>query len=278
MPSSLLFAGLVLIWLVVLVPMAARRRAQMPRPSEAALSCRVLDRPRRRNQEVSTVEDTQPGPAPAEREAPDLADPGERRGLSQRRFRPGRGGFDAAAAALAARDRHVFRQRAVLGLAVLALASGLFAWALGLGWAWFFHVGVDLCLVGYLAYLRQQVRIEQSIRARRAARMAGSRRTVADAVADIGDGERADEPERATTERATAESDDAERDAERDDAEQASDDVVSDDERSALPPMPPLPPPRRPVGTVVVELDDEDPTLHELGDTRSRSYRRASGQ
>ena len=53
MPSSLLFAGLVATWLAVLVPMAARRRQPMSRPSDAALSCRVLERPRRRDQEVS---------------------------------------------------------------------------------------------------------------------------------------------------------------------------------------------------------------------------------
>src|SRR3954469_9356586 len=54
-PSSLLFAGLVATWLAVLVPMAARRRQPMTRPSDAALSCRVLERPRRRKQEVSTM-------------------------------------------------------------------------------------------------------------------------------------------------------------------------------------------------------------------------------
>ena len=43
-PSSVVFAALVLAWLVVLVPVVARRRQMVPRPAEADLSARVLPR------------------------------------------------------------------------------------------------------------------------------------------------------------------------------------------------------------------------------------------
>ena len=44
MPSSVVFAALVLAWLVVLVPVVARRRQMVPRLAEADLSARVLRR------------------------------------------------------------------------------------------------------------------------------------------------------------------------------------------------------------------------------------------
>lgn len=47
MPSSLVFAALVVAWLAVLVPLVARRRQTVPRPAEAHLSARVLARPDR---------------------------------------------------------------------------------------------------------------------------------------------------------------------------------------------------------------------------------------
>ncbi|MEJ2871118.1 gephyrin-like molybdotransferase receptor GlpR [Actinomycetospora sp. OC33-EN08] len=47
MPSSLVFAALVVAWLAVLVPVVARRRQMVPRPADADLSARVLTRPER---------------------------------------------------------------------------------------------------------------------------------------------------------------------------------------------------------------------------------------
>ena len=44
MPSSVVFAALVLAWLVVLVPVVARRRQMVPRYADADLSARVLPR------------------------------------------------------------------------------------------------------------------------------------------------------------------------------------------------------------------------------------------
>ncbi|MFR9805525.1 gephyrin-like molybdotransferase receptor GlpR [Pseudonocardia sp. RS010] len=320
MPSSLIFAGLVVMWLLILVPAVARRQQEVVRPSPAALSGRVLARPvRHRSLEVYGMDtdderaggtlatSTEPGPgtrvpaareaAPDERDEPggpeadrddaegradvddldaerdldergvsadeydeddryDVAEPDlarlagdgrdlvgrdlvgrDERDLDERHldeddldgsvvgdpaegdaaagydewdegdrhregggadpggheprpddeaddrrwerppaaFRPGRGGFDPEAAALAARARYAFRQRVVVGLLVLAVVTAGAA-LLVLPALWWVHGLVDLALVGYLVYLRRQVRMEEAIRARRAARMAGTRR------------------------------------------------------------------------------------------------------
>ena len=47
MPSSLIFTGLVVIWLLILVPAVARHQQEVARPSGASLEGRVLARPRR---------------------------------------------------------------------------------------------------------------------------------------------------------------------------------------------------------------------------------------
>jgi hypothetical protein len=53
-PSSLVFAALVVAWLAVLVPVVARRRQMVPRPADADLSARVLARPERPVAAVAT--------------------------------------------------------------------------------------------------------------------------------------------------------------------------------------------------------------------------------
>ncbi|MDT7633688.1 MAG: hypothetical protein QOI50_5618 [Pseudonocardiales bacterium] len=262
------------------------------------------------------------------------------------RYRPGRGGYDAEAAEVAAAARYVFRQRLVLGLALLAVATGLAAGGLALTNGWYVHAAVDLCLLGYLAYLRRQVRLEQSIRARRAARMAGSRYsgTAGSALGSplledpLGDEPEWDEvrPERrrgtdrpsrrgrsrrrptvgeevaaraASRRRGEADAryanvdydsdsdgdSDADYDADADyddaDYDETDYDETADrevagavgqddftDQVPALPRLRPTAPPERPRGTVVLELDDEDPELHELDSQLLRGYRRASGQ
>ncbi|WP_028933867.1 hypothetical protein [Pseudonocardia spinosispora] len=304
MPSSLLFAGLVATWLAVLVPMAARRRQQTPRPSDAALSGRVLQRPRRRNQEV-TMDDAADGrtgpeaPEPSDRHDPpgsrdDAVHPEPDRGerLAKSPYRPGRGGYDPEAAALAAQAKYTFRQRMVLLLVLFAVISALLAATLRMSDAWYLHAAVDLSLIGYLVYLRRQVRMEQAIRERRAARMAGTRRdhtggrprTVADEVAareaaktnPHGD-------ERATEGRPSRDHDngtdtgDGADDAEPEDAGCAE---HTDDEPQtpALPRLTPMRLPQPPPGTVRLELDAEDPELHELAEQAYRGYRRAAGQ
>src|SRR5262249_28482114 len=160
MPSSLVFAALVLAWLVILVPMVARRRREVVRTADSALAARVLHRGGHiRSEEVPMPEPTSDDQTP-------------------RRYRPGRGGFHPEASELAACARYSFRQRVVLGLLLTALVTGLFA-AFALPMLWSVHAFVDLILFGYLAYLRRQVRIEQEIRQRRAIRAARARRALA---------------------------------------------------------------------------------------------------
>ncbi|NMH98477.1 hypothetical protein [Pseudonocardia acidicola] len=192
MPSSLIFAGLVVIWLLILVPAVARRQQEVARLSPAALSGRVLERPiqRRRTQEVGQVEQaedprpvaTQPERAEQTRTAGRTTDARVPADEDERhwerppaRYRPGRGGFDPEAAALAARARYAIRQRIVLSLLALAGITALVA-GIAMPTLWWLHALIDLALVGYLVYLRRQVRMEETIRARRAARMAGTRR------------------------------------------------------------------------------------------------------
>ncbi|MEV6277848.1 gephyrin-like molybdotransferase receptor GlpR [Nocardia sp. NPDC051832] len=84
--------------------------------------------------------------------------------------RRGRGGFDPEADAIARAARYTFRQRAVLGLLLGAIACG----ALGVVLSAVFWWASGLCavvLATYLGYLRKQVRIEEDIRRRRAARL-----------------------------------------------------------------------------------------------------------
>jgi hypothetical protein len=350
MPSSMIFASLVVLWLLILVPAVARHRQEVARPSVAALSGRVLARsPRRRSQEVDGMgerdgEDTgqvvatrvrevqvpsaraelrpeELGDGPgaevedlehdmdhdADADAEDLDDPewdadDESAEHDDRvwerpppRYRAGRGGFDAEAAALTARARYTFRQRVVLLMLIAAVATGIVA-AVAVRSVWWAHGAIDVALVGYLVYLRRQVRLEENIRARRAARMAGTRRPSA-----------ADDPElddwaergRDVTRHAGSDEDDNDQqwlDEHADDVEEAPAETASarasavptlaaaspvppppavEEERPALPrlnatPTPPLPP-----GTTLV--DDEDDELH-LDDGATPGYRRAVGQ
>ena len=203
------------------------------------------------------------------------------------RYRAGRGGFDAEAAALTARARYAFRQRVVLAMLVAAVGTGVAA-GVALPALWWAHAAVDVVLVGYLVYLRRQVRLEESIRARRAARMAGTRRPAA-----------ADDPElddwaergRAATQAADSgmpeadEVDDADEDQSVEAPEPAADvgdedatpaaAEVVEEERPALPRLRPTPPPPLPAGTALVE--DEEQEL-DLDDGAAPGYRRAVGQ
>jgi hypothetical protein len=315
MPSSMIFVGLVVLWLLILVPAVARHRQEVVRPSVAALSGRVLERPRRsRSLEVDVmdvtesrtvatrVEDEEPL-VPAARSAPD-DDDGARYADDDRdwerpppRYRPGRGGFDPDAAALTARARYAFRQRVVLALLVAALISGVVA-GVALPVLWWAHVAVDVTLVGYLVYLRRQVRMEEAIRGRRAARMAGTRRPPV-----------ADDPEldgwarRGREESVRAESDD--RVDDEGVVEEPEEDVPGDDELAleepervpgtgaslkdatelsdpveeiALPRLQPVPPLALPAGTSLVTVDEDDPDLHDLDGPSRPDYRRAVGE
>lgn len=272
MPSSLIFAGLVVLWLLILVPTVARHRQEVARPSTAALSGRVLERPRpggaarRRIEEVDEMAEpdefadgAQEVPAGDARDDEDRDDdarddrarnddarddrardagardgPGRGAGWETAdeeepswdrpapRYRPGRGGFDPAAAALAAKARYAFRQRVVFGLLAAAVITAAAAVFLSPP-LWWVHGVVDLVLVTYLVYLRRQVRMESSIRERRAARMAGTRRPAA--AEDPQLDEWARRGQEATARRAR----------ERDDADDDSDDSDHGPDRDAGP-------------------------------------------
>ncbi|MGH4020346.1 MAG: divisome protein SepX/GlpR, partial [Pseudonocardiaceae bacterium] len=177
------------------------------------------------------------------------------------RFRPGRGGYDAEAAALAARAKYAFRQRVVVTLLLGAVGTVLLALLSSAGY-WWAHAGLDVSLIGYLVYLRRQVRIEEEVRQRRAARVAGARdRPPPPAELDEPDGwdERGERDER------------NDRD-EPDDAEQAAYEPPPPAARPA-PPPPPVHP-----GAVAVDLDDEDPAFDELDPSFEPPYRRAAGE
>ena len=280
MPSSLIFAGLVATWLAVFVPMTARRRRQMTRPSDAAMSSRVLERPVR----------VRPAVQDSAREGEEVGDMDEHAGHDAR-YRPGRGGYDPEAAELAARARYTFRQRMVLGLVLLAGVSALVAWGLSVPEAWWVHVGADVVLVAYLVNLRRQVRLENAIRARRAARMAGNRpgRSGRGAVGgydrdrERGSGNGVDgglDDYLDTAPRLLTDEDRWPRYKGPDDGGHGlgPDADFHGGERPALPRLKPVPFPLRPFGTEALELDDEDPELHDLGYAEPWGYRRAAGQ
>ncbi|BBF99704.1 MULTISPECIES: divisome protein SepX/GlpR [Pseudonocardia] len=203
------------------------------------------------------------------------------------RYRPGRGGFDPEAAAAAAHAKYTFRQRVVLALLVLLVVAGVTALLVSTVFWWVAGV-LGAGLVGYLTYLRRQVRIEEAIRARRAARLAAPRRATADEPEPQAPGQ-IDDPD---TEAVTA---DAERpDNGDDDVDWTADDgeptrvrgtgqplgvlparrrtvegPASTEHESSLPRLVAAPPPPVPDGTSLVDVDAEeepdvldDPTLH----------------
>ncbi|WP_308015540.1 gephyrin-like molybdotransferase receptor GlpR [Pseudonocardia sp. ICBG1293] len=403
MPSSLIFVGLVVLWLLILVPTVARRQQEVARLSPALLSGRVLERPaRHRHPEVlvtqrsgpttvgelaearddvptprervdatdhhahDDVEDTEiddegrvrgPGEAAFGRDDPGARDDGpgprdragtdegpwpERErdprsddrydtedgaedddGLDDRgadsdgrydsdghyadaddavadgfdedqededgwsrppaRYRPGRGGFDPEAAAAAAHAKYAFRQRVVLGLLVLLIAAGAAALLVSTVF-WWVTGAVGAGLVGYLTYLRRQVRIEEGIRARRAARLAGTRRSPAaddpelDEWADRGrDASGADRPDdEADATADTAGPVDEDDDWTADDGEptrvrgtgeplgvlpargRTVEGPVGTEHESSLPRLAAAPPPPVPAGTSLVDVDAEE--------------------
>ncbi|MQA15948.1 MAG: hypothetical protein GEV09_17895 [Pseudonocardiaceae bacterium] len=227
MPSSLIFAALAAAWLVVLVPIVAKRRQEVVRTADSALASRVLRRPipNHHGEEVPSMVD--------ETAEPELE--------AQPRFRPGRGGYDPDAAALAARAKYVFRQRVVVGLSAAAVVTLVLAFAMSSTF-WWVHAALDASLVGYLGYLRRQVRIEDEVRRRRAARLDAARRRPAPPVED----DQPDEPVQPPL-----------------------------DEEPVVRAAPP--PPVHPTA-VAVDLDDEDPAFDELDPSFEPAYRRAAGE
>ncbi|KQU07792.1 hypothetical protein ASG56_03605 [Rhodococcus sp. Leaf7] len=185
MPNSVIWIGLVAIWLFVLVPMVVKSRPRIRRTTDVALATRVLHRGGARLR-------VDPGPAAGHRSdpdwrpsTPDSEDPMDTQHAAdhdedeyfaedyvpQRR---GRGGFDPEADAIARAARYGFRQRAVLGsVFVIAMSAALGFLASPIFW-WVFTVTL-VGLSSYLFYLRRQVRIEEDIRRRRMQRLQRSR-------------------------------------------------------------------------------------------------------
>ncbi|MBP2371023.1 divisome protein SepX/GlpR [Pseudonocardia parietis] len=407
MPSSLIFVGLVVLWLLILVPTVARRQQEVARLSPALLSGRVLERPmRHRYPEVGQMERSAPstvgelvetrgdvpgqrdhdadrydefdaeidddgrvygldddlewdgrerdprpatdregdGPGDADLEL-DEQDRGDRSALGDRRgdpeelddradrdddrddgdsydrtpddrlddtdhdddadldhddhldhdgphdeldeeedrdpparYRPGRGGFDPEAAAATAHAKYTFRQRVVLALLVLLLAAGATALLVSTVF-WWVAGALGVGLVGYLTYLRRQVRIEESIRARRAARLTGARRAPVEEVEpEIGDQDERDTPapeDEAADEDGTAQVED-EVDWTSDDGEPSRvrgtgeplgvlparrrtvEGPASTEHESSLPRLAAAPPPPVPTGTSLVDVNAEE--------------------
>lgn len=277
MPSSVIIVALAAAWLVVLVPMVARRRQQVARTADSALAARVVRSGRNEDREEFVMseetvksrpsveddlaeleadleleddfEESDPGPLPQ----PTRAERAERERAG---YRPGRGGFDPEAAEIAARAKYGFRQRIVVILLVIAVLTAVLAGFL-IPLVWWGHGAIDVALVGYLVYLRRQVRIEEEIRQRRLARFNSTRAprrpsprpAVEDAIED-------DEPI--------------------EDVEAVN--VVEPPVRREVVERRPSPTSRVRRSAVVVDLDDEDPAFEELDEPGTGPYRRAVGE
>ena len=235
MPSSLIIVALVVAWLVVLVPMMARKRQESARSVGEEYDAM----PDAEYDDIHDIDD-------------DYFDEEE---YVERPFRRGRGGYDPEAAVLVAQAKYAFRRRVVAFLLVAAVASGIVAGVIYTK-LWYGHAALDLLLVGYLTYLRRQVRIEEEIRARRLARLQQVRRRRAT-------GPQQQEVAAAEPVQPVVE-----------ELETTKVEVVED--RPALPPLPRFQHHVRP-GTIPVDSDDEDPVFVELEGLESLRYRGAVG-
>lgn len=237
MPSSLIIVALVVAWLVVLVPMMARKRQESARSVGEEYDAM----PDAEYDDIHDIDD-------------DYFDEEE---YVERPFRRGRGGYDPEAAVLVAQAKYAFRRRVVAFLLVAAVVSGIVA---GVFFAklWYGHAALDLLLVGYLTYLRRQVRIEEEIRARRLARLQQVRRRRETGPQHQEIAAAAEIPQQAGSE----------------DSETTQVEVV--DDGPALPPLPRFEHRVLP-GTIPVDSDDEDPVFVELEGLESLRYRGAVG-
>lgn len=165
--------------------------------------------------------------------------------------RPGRGGFNPAAADRARAYRFRQRRRVTLALLVIAVAGAVAGW-LGVGFGYPAAVAGGVLLVLYFAYLRRQVRIEAEIRQRRLARL--------DRAAQIRPGYRPSVAEQVY----------AHRTGELPRPGAADEYQVRSHARGSVPP----------VGSaygVPVDLEDSDPAFDDLEYYRPAVYRRRAG-
>ena len=137
---------------------------------------------------------------------------------------------------------------------------------------WWLHAVAGVLLIGYLVFLRRQTRIEEEVRARRAARLSGERRALEARR------ERQAEHEARMASYRDAEWIDGEYDAEVDDGV-LDDDPEEQDARGEVPrwAAPRTPPPQVPDDMELVDDTDDDPAFHELDGERTYGYRRAAG-
>ncbi|TDQ04329.1 gephyrin-like molybdotransferase receptor GlpR [Labedaea rhizosphaerae] len=244
MPTSLIVVALVVAWLVVLVPMIVRKRQEVAKTADTELAARVV-RPAREEFTMAAEHDD-PEDLDDRVDHADLVDDEFDEAVGddepQRRYRPGRGGFDPQAAALAAKAKYAFRQRVVVTMILSAIITAVVA-GVSVTPVWWVHGAIDVALVTYLGYLRRQVRIEEEIRERRLARMSTVRRSHAHP-----------RPEMV--------------------AETAVEDPEPRREHGILT----QPAPTSHHGAVVVDLDDEDPAFDELDEPDVLPYRRAVGE
>jgi len=179
------------LWLFVLFPMLADRHPRIRRTTDAALATRVLHRgdEKRTAKNGSIVHDSYADWDQAEDwmgdepdvdldDAYDQEDSRSRSNIESVYFtdefvpdRRGRGGFDPEADAIASANRYAFRQRMVLGLTLSVIVTGALGVVLTPGLLWASGT-TAIGLVSFLGYLRRQVRLEEEIRRRRAARFA----------------------------------------------------------------------------------------------------------
>ncbi len=252
MPSSLIIVGLVVAWLVVLVPMVARKRTEVARTADSDARNVRAGSTRGSMEEEYPMPDDDELIDEFEAHFDDDYDEYLDDDVVHRPYRPGRGGFDAETARIVAQARYAFRRRVVAFMLVASVVTGLLAGIL-YPVVWWGHAAVDLVLVGYLVYLRRQVRIEEDVRARRQARLAQARRRTAPAPTPTARPEveqpRAAEP--------TPE--------------------PEEHQETGLAPRPRFQHRTRP-GTIVVEADDEDPVFVELDGPQYPRYRRAAGE
>ncbi|WP_410669563.1 gephyrin-like molybdotransferase receptor GlpR [Amycolatopsis sp. cmx-4-68] len=283
MPSSVIIVALAAAWLVVLVPMVARRRQQVARTADSALAARVVRSGRNEDREEFAMSDAPGKSRPSvEDDLAELAaeldedfeepepDPLPQPNRSPRPerdrpgYRPGRGGFDPEAAEIAARAKYSFRQRVVVILLVIAVATAAVAGFL-IPLAWWGHGVIDVVLVGYLVYLRRQVRIEEEIRQRRLARFNSTRapRHPAPRPSTSGSGPGPGPAPASADEEDLVETEDVE---------------VVEPVRREVVERRPSPTSRVRRSAVVVDLDDEDPAFEELDEPGTGPYRRAVGE
>jgi hypothetical protein len=322
-PTSLIIVLLVAAWLVVLVPMFARRREAVPESDDDATGFRVLRRERkarkraakagqlnqdRYDMDVTTADSDDFADADAEQFADEYADsnaehelepaltaparptaaddaaddwaaeqarsvhrPARREARDEHYDDPrhddvrhddvrhddvrpipsrkGRGGFDPDAAERTRMFRYRRRRRVLLLLVALLLGSIAVGY-LVTPMAWFGTAAIGLLLVGFLVYLRRQVRIEAEIRARRMAKLRRARQVRPEP-------RRENEPVRSPY-RADPQTD-------------------ATGPTEAMPAGSTVPPAAYRSGRVVVDLDDDDPAFEDLEQYHSPVYRRQAG-